>query len=428
MRVLFVSGEFIVGDLARYLQLEGCDVKLFIEHPKQKHCLDGLVDKTDDWKKEIDWVGKDGLIVFDDVGYGKIQDNLRKEGYRVVGGSEGGDKIELDREYGQWILSQHGMSIVPIFNFSKVEDAIKFVSARGGAWVVKQNNHQCALNYVGELPNGKDVLSVLELYKKAGVKNLTLQEKIDGVEIGVARYFNGNDWVGPIEMNVEHKSLFNGNIGPKTGEMGTLMWYDDNEENKLFQETLVKFKSYLSGIDFRGDVDLNVFVNEDGIFPIEITARFGCPSTYLQGTMHHSPWREFLGAIADGKEYNLQYHTGYGIALTLASPPFPYSGNFNKEYSSEGLEVLYKDELAEEEEKRIHFEGIYKKDEKFFVSESLGYVLFVSGRGESIKESQKSALDLAEKVVIPKIFYRTDIGEKFLNNDMKLLKEWGWIK
>jgi cystathionine beta-lyase family protein involved in aluminum resistance len=36
----------------------------------------------------------------------------------------------------------------------------------------------------------------------------------------VARFFNGNDWVGPIEINVEHKSFLNDNIGPLTAEMG----------------------------------------------------------------------------------------------------------------------------------------------------------------------------------------------------------------
>lgn len=427
MRVLFVSGELIAGDIARRLCEEGCEVKLFVDHPEQQECLGGFVEKTNDWKKELSWVGKDGLIIFDDVGYGEEQDRLRKEDYRVVGGCAVGDRLEKERGYGDAILRQCGMETVPIFDFSDPGEAIDFIKKNPKCFVVKQNNHQSALNYVGVLDDGRDVLNVLELYKKVGIKNVTLQEKIEGVEIGIARYFNGYDWVGPIEMNVEHKSLFNGNIGPKTGEMGTLMWYDSDEENKLFQNTLAKFKAYLSSIDFRGDVDVSVFVDGDKIFPIEITARFGCPSTYLQGTMHYSPWYKFLGAIADGKQYDLKYYTGYGIVLTLALPPFPYSGNIDKEYSSEGLEVLYKDELLEEEKKRIHFEGVYKKGERCFVSESLGYVLFVSGRGESIKEAQKSALDLAEKVVIPKIFYRTDIGEKFLNKDMKLLREWGWI-
>ena len=100
--------------------------------------------------------------------------------------------------------------------------------------MIKQNSHQSSLNYVGKVDDGGDVLSVLKKYDEVGIQDIDLQKKVTGIEVGVARYFNGKDWVGPIEINVEHKSLFNDGIGPKTGEMGTVMWYTDNENNQLF--------------------------------------------------------------------------------------------------------------------------------------------------------------------------------------------------
>ena len=360
MRVLFVSGELISGDLAYRLKLEGCEVKLFIEHPEQKDCQDGFVEKTDDWRKELPWVGKDGLIVFDDVGYGKIQDELRREGYRVFGGSEGGDRLEQDREFGQKILSQVGMQTVPIINFSTPTEAINYVNEHPKKWVVKQNNHQSALNYVGELEDGRDVLSILDAYRRNGVGSLTLQEKIEGVEVSINRYFNGTDWVGPSEITLEHKSLFNENLGPKTGEMGNLMWYDDTN-GKLFEETIGRLKPYLREVNFRGDIDINSFISEKGVFPIEVTARFGCPITHSQSVMHISPWHEFLGAIADGEDYDLRHHGGYCIALTMALPPFPYEGAIASEYSSDGLEIFFREKLTEEDRRNIHFEGVQKK-------------------------------------------------------------------
>lgn len=427
MRVLFVSGELITGDLAYRLKQEGCDVKLFIEHPEQQQCLDGFVEKIADWKKELSWVGKDGLIVFDDVGYGGDQDALRKEGYRVVGGSEAGDKLEINRAFAQETLSQLGMQIVPTLDFKNPKAAFEYVKSHPNKWVVKQNNHQSALNYVGKLETGKDVLSVLDLYDRVGVSSVTLQERIDGIEIGIARYFNGNDWVGPIEMNVEHKSLFNGDIGPKTGEMGTVMWYDENENNLLYQATLAKLKNILAASNYRGDVDINVFVQEDKIYPIEITTRFGCPSTHLQGALHVSPWNEFLYAVANGDEYPLIFRKGYGVALTLALPPFPYSGKLDPEFGSEGLEVLFQHPLSNDEMRRIHFEGVYQKDDKLFLSKNIGYALFVSGIGETIELANKEALVLVEKVVIPKVFYRTDIGTSFVQEKLPLLRDWGWL-
>lgn len=429
MRVLFISGELIAGDLAYRLKLEGCEVRLFIDHAEQQQCLDGLVDKTDDWKKELSWVGKDGLIVFDDVGYGKIQDDLRKDGYRVVGGSEGGDKLELNRRFAQDLLSSVGMQTVPILDFHTPEEASSYVEEHRGRWVVKQNNHQSALNYVGSLDDGRDVMSVLEIYKRNGIKDLTLQQRLDGIEVSINRYFNGSDWVGPCEITLEHKSLFNDNLGPKTGEMGNLMWYDD-DCGKLFEETIGRLKPYLQKTNFRGDIDINSFISEKGVFPIEATSRFGCPITHSQSAMHISPWYEFLGAVADGKTYTLNHRTGYCIALTLALPPFPYEGVIAKEFSSEGFKLFFSEKLTEEEEKNIHFEGILldrSKAEEYCVSHSIGYTMFVTGYGADVESARKQVYALAKKVIIPKIFYRTDIGASFINSDQDKLKAWGWI-
>ncbi|MDP2838092.1 MAG: hypothetical protein Q8O53_02345 [Candidatus Moranbacteria bacterium] len=429
-RVLFVSGELIAGDLALRLKAEGCEVKLFVDHPEQKGCLEGFVERVNDWRQELEWVGKNGLIVFDDVGYGQDQDDLRKAGYRVVGGSAGGDRLEKDRRFAQELLAQGGMLTVPIFDFATPQEAMEFVKENPRAWVVKQNAHQSSLLYVGVLSDGRDALSILETYAKNGVKKITLQEKIEGIEVSINRYFNGTDWVGPSEITIEHKSLFNDNIGPKTGEMGNLMWYDDGE-GRFFEETIEKLKPYLRAVDFRGDIDINCFIQEDKVYPIEVTARFGCPITHSQSVMHLSPWHEFLGAVADGKGYNLKHRDGYCIALTLALPPFPYEGILAKEYSSEGLELFFKEPLTIEEMKNIHFEAITKKKsgtmERYFVTHSIGYTLFVTGYGKTVEQAQKNVYALAEKVVIPKIFYRTDIGASFARTDKMRLEQWGWI-
>ena len=94
MKVLFISGELISGDLAYSLQKEGCDVRIYIQDKSVKDCFDGMLQKVHRWRDELGWVGKDGLIVFDDVGYGEVQDALRSDGYQVVGGSGEGDRFE----------------------------------------------------------------------------------------------------------------------------------------------------------------------------------------------------------------------------------------------------------------------------------------------------------------------------------------------
>ena len=90
VNILFISKNLIAGNLAYLLKKEGHTVKLFIEQKNSHESFDNMVSKSLNWKADLDWVGKDGLIVFDDVGYGRTQDKLRKEGYIVFGGSEMG--------------------------------------------------------------------------------------------------------------------------------------------------------------------------------------------------------------------------------------------------------------------------------------------------------------------------------------------------
>lgn len=433
MNILFVSNECIAGNLAVLLKKEGHNVKLHIKNCHDRQNFDNLVEKTKSWKKELSWVGKDGLIIFDDVGFGKIQDSLRKKGYQVFGGSALADKLELDREFGQKIFREYGLQTVDLKDFYDIEDAINYIKSNPKKWVIKSNDHNHKfLTYIGEYECGKDVISVLKNYfnnKHVYREKITLHERIEGVEMGVGRYFNGQDWVGPIEINFEHPKMFPDNAGPVTSEMGTLAWYDEDEKNKLFVQVLNKLKPYLQKINFRGDFEINCIVNEKGIFPLEVTARMGTPIVHLHSELHLSPWGEFLYAIASGQSYNLKYRKGYGIVNLIATPPFPYGKKHSKE-TLYGINI-YLDRLSEDEMSSLHFEGVSMRVGKdygqYFISGSDGYIAYSTAVASTVEKARRKCLDIIKKITIPKAFYRNDIGRDF-ELKIPLLKKWGYIK
>ncbi len=434
MRILMISNDLSGGDLCIRLMREGHDVRVFVADRKQSGDLDGLIVKVRNWKKELGWVGTDGLILFDGTGWGKVQDRLRSEGFSVVGGSEIGDRSEEDRGFGQTILWTSGVRIVSSVDFRSLDDAADFVRKHPREWVIKQNGNASKIfNYVGSMKDGSDVISMLGYYrehqKRKHISDIELQERIHGMEIGIGRYFNGNDWVGPIEMNVEHKDLCDGDLGPKTFEMGTLTWFDDDEKNPLYVETLAKLGEFLRSAGFHGDVDINCIVNERGVFPLEFTARFGFPALQLQMALSESPWGEFLKAVADGKPYDFRYAKGkVGVVILVAVPPFPYSVPGRK-IERQDIDIFFREELTEEELNRIHFQEVSRRDDgSYYVSGEGGQVLHVSGIGDTVEEARRSAYDLIGKIIIPKMFYRTDIGLRFMSEDLPKLREWGWVK
>lgn len=128
MKILLISKDGDALDLALRLQHEGHEVALAIRDREYTKVGDGFgLRKVDDWKAELPWVGKGGLIIFDQTGWGKEQDKLRKAGYSVVGGSEGGDRLELDRQHAQDVFKKHGIKTVRSRHFTSVDEAIKFV-------------------------------------------------------------------------------------------------------------------------------------------------------------------------------------------------------------------------------------------------------------------------------------------------------------
>jgi phosphoribosylamine--glycine ligase len=415
---------------------EGSDVRAVVTEKPYADTLDGLVEKVPTLEEGLAWLGRDGLIVFDDGGFGAEQDRLRAEGYAVVGGSQGGDLLETDRAYAQKVFQDHGIRTIPTHDFHTTKDAINFLVENRGEWVFKRNGQpDKTLCYVGMLPDGSDVIDFIANIgngDRSSSANYVLQKKIHGIEIGVARYFNGTDWVGPIELNVEHKSLFPGGIGPKTAEMGTLLWYNSDEENRLFKEVLAPLKPYLNSTGFRGDIDINCIVNDEGAWPIEATPRLGYPSTQAQIALHKTPWEDFLCAVARGTPCNLDYEEGYSIAVLLAIPPFPFCTTpCCCSMKPNNTKIHFWNEPTMEDWKHIHFEGVRairgNGKTEYRLIDHTGYAIHVTGIGSTIQGARESTYRRAKSIVIPRMFFRDDIGESFELRDSSALINFGWV-
>ncbi|UWM55931.1 hypothetical protein N0B31_06500 [Salinirubellus salinus] len=204
----------LVGDLAWQIHREGHDVRYYVAAESDREIADGFVPKTDDWKAELDWadvVVFDDIWVGDDVGTGDIAQRLRAEGHAVVGGTPNTDRLEDDRGYAMEVLADHGVELLPHREFSSFDDAIEHVQRNPAPYVIKplgEVQNVKRLLYVGREADGSDVVDVLRAYEKAWghrMKGFQLQRRVEGVEVAICGFFDGDGFVEPINFNFEHK-------------------------------------------------------------------------------------------------------------------------------------------------------------------------------------------------------------------------------
>lgn len=430
MKFLFYSNDLIAGNLAYKLHQEGHEVRLYIKEKERRKNLENLVPKTQNWKSELNWVGKsDGVIIFDDIIDDELQDTLRHEGYFVFGAGTKGCRLEKDRSYAQKILEQHNFLTFKNYDFVSIERAVDFIRKNPNKWVIKKNDTSSnSISYVGNQSDGQDVIDVLLNYQKNNVKHcrkITLQQKVEGVEIAIARYFNGKTWTSPIEINIEHNPLMAGDIGMSTSEMGTIAWYSKNDSEILFANTLKKIEKFLQKIDYRGVIDLNCIVNKTGIYPLEFTTRFGSPIVHLQSEMLKSGWGNLIYATANGNQYMSEWRDGYGIVVFITTPPFPYLKKI-KEFNPQGQKIYISNSKVLN---HLHFEDVSydKVNKNYFISDTRGYTLYVTASAKNMIAAQEKVYTSIENIYFPKMMYRNDIGTNFIQRDMNRLQEWGYI-
>ena len=102
MRVLGITETCDLGSLYLRLLGDGHEVRISVSEPLAQGTMAGLVPRVDDWRAELDWIreaGRDGVLVFEAVGFGALQDQLRRQGFNVIGGSAFGDRLENDRAF-----------------------------------------------------------------------------------------------------------------------------------------------------------------------------------------------------------------------------------------------------------------------------------------------------------------------------------------
>lgn len=423
LKFLIVSKWGDSLDIAYRLKNEQHEVLMSIQDRDSKEIGFGFVRKSNQWQKYTDWAD---VIVFDYTGFGVQADQLRKQGKLVFGGSTYTDQLELDRNFGHLELIKHKIKTIPSKEFTNFPEAIEYIRAHPDCYVIKpcgETQEYKQLLFVGKDDQGHDVIKMLEAYQKtwgATFGVFQIQRRVKGVEVAISGFFNGHNFVRPINVSFEHKKLFPNELGVSTGEMGTSMFW--SEKSPIFERTLLKMEQTLATHNFVGHIDINTIVNGNGIYPLEFTSRFGYPQINIQLEGITENFGNLLLKIAQGEEVNMKVKKGFQVGAYMVVPPFPFDDKKSFEIFSKDSVVLFKTPNRE----GIHPIQVKNINGQWLITGNSGIVLLIVGTGLTMKEAQKNMYNRIANIIINNSYYRNDIGNRWAEDSDKLLS-WGLL-
>ena len=421
MRVLGITETCDLGSLYLRLIAEGHEVRVAVSDPLAADTMAGLVPRTEDWRAELPWVrkaGTDGLIVFEAIGFGALQDDLRRQGFNVIGGSAFGDRLENDRAFALQLLAPHGMRLAPVVEFSDRAEAIADLRARPRRCVFKRSA-SAGETFVGAMRDGSDIVALLSGRAPGPDERFVLMDHVEGVETGVGAYFNGERFLRPACIDWEYKRFFAGDMGELTGEMGTVATYDNSD--KIFEATLAQVEPLLREAGHVGYVNLNTIINADGIWPIEFTCRFGYPGFAVLEPLQAVGWGELFRRMISRDQTAFEKHPGWSLCVVLTTPPFPHS---RREIEAPvGLPVIVNDIEAQ----HLHLGEVGLANGQLVTSGLYGWTAVVTGTAATISEAKAEAYRRAALVQTPNLRYRLDIGDRQLAGEIEQLRSWLWL-
>lgn len=329
MKILLSSFHGIGAWYLLRLIREGhdCDWWIIDPAPREENILRGLIPPP---LKNTPKFEKYDLVIFDCTGQGELAEEVSKV-TPVIGDSMLASRLEDDRLFGIEAMEECGIEVPPWETFDSPEDAKQFITENPKRYVFKpfsidSDGQECDTTYVSE--SAEDLIKCLDsLWKDSQNAPFLLQEVVEGVEIAANGYFDGAQFHF-VTHTLEEKKFMSGGYGPNTGCSGNLIYWP-NGPNRLISTGLFKLAPFLQKHGYRGPIDLNTIVNENHIYGLEFTPRFGYDSTATEVSMLDGDLGQFLFDIATAPEGGCQFdpvpsmRARYSASARLTVPPYP---------------------------------------------------------------------------------------------------------
>lgn len=347
-------------------------------------------------------------VAQDDAIASGVTDQLTQLGFNVSGPTRAAGQIEWDKAWARDFMKKYKLPIplYKIFNSqSKALQFIKkgpnkkwFIKAAGlarGKGVIPAENKKEAIEAIGQMSK----------FGKSG-ETFVIEEALVGEEFSVFAVSDSNTFQ-IIGCAQDHKRLYDGDLGPNTGGIGSVspaLIVSKNiyrQAERIIHQTLNGLKK--DGRTYKGVLYLGAMVVAGKVFVIEFNARWGDPEAEVIVPGIKNDIFEMGMKIAQGKLGGFKIKTDGLVRVAVTGS------------SRSTIEVKKRKLFGLNESIKIKGVTAYGvrvskiKGEYFALS---GRLFHIVGAGKNITEARQKAYGAISLIHIEgnNLHYRTDIG------------------
>lgn len=342
-----------------------------------------------------------------------IVDKFESEGLKVFGPTKAAARLESSKGFAKEIMKAAGVPTASSEIYydaqtlnSKLRDAkyplvLKADGLAAGKGVVVCQTKEEALQSVEQL---------FSYSADTGKSSVLVEEFLSGVEASFIVATDGRRVV-PFSPSHDYKRIFDGDMGPNTGGMGTVCptpRFSPERTGEVLERIIYPMLKEMEkrGTPFKGFLYAGLMLGFDGsINVIEFNARFGDPECQvILRTLDSDLIEIILSLLESGKEVpTMKSTTSNAICVVLASEGYPSSPRKGDEIVGLNLaEALPNVEI---------FHAGTKKDDQGRIITNGGRVLNVTATGESLEDARRLVYRACDMIQFKGRQIRRDIGK-----------------
>ena len=338
-----------------------------------------------------------------------LADLLEKHNHLVFGPKKLAATLEGSKAFSKNFMKKHHIPTAMYEEVSTMEEAIEQLKKFSYPVVVKADGLAAGKGVV-ICENEEIAIKTLEDMLVKGTlanagKTVVLEEFLTGFECSLLCFTDGKTIV-PMVSAKDHKQVYDNNLGPNTGGMGTVSpnpFLQDNMDKVFQEEVLDPFMKGLEaeGIDYRGVIFIGLMIENNHAKVLEFNVRFGDPETQVILLRLDSDLYDIMYATASKTldQVEIKWKDDHAGCVVLASGGYPNAYEKNKVIT--GLDELSSDIIV--------FHAGTKLVDDTLVTNG-GRVLNVCTLGSSLEEVRTKIYQEIEKIDFDKKYYRKDIG------------------